>query len=125
VIWGVARAVIVGGGIIGTSVAYHLAKLGLRSSSNLTRLIRYSAELYERLEAGTGQATGWKRCGSLSVARTAEPMVQVERNAALVRSSGVSTRGISRARVSRSRSPAADSPPAAASWPRTTPMASE
>jgi sarcosine dehydrogenase len=115
VIWGVARAVIVGGGIIGTSVAYHLAKLGwrdvvlleqgrlsggttwhaaglvgqLRASSNLTRLIRYSADLYERLEAETGQATGWKRCGSLSVARTAERMVQLERNAALARSYGI------------------------------------
>ena len=86
-----ARAVIVGGGIIGTSVAYHLTQLGwrdvvlleqgslsggttwhaaglvgqLRSSSNFTRLIRYSAELYSRLEAETGQATGWKRCGSV------------------------------------------------------------
>ena len=75
-----ARVVIVGGGIIGTSVAYHLTKLGwrdvvlveqgsvsggttwhaaglvgqLRASSNLTRLIRYSADLYGRLEAETG-----------------------------------------------------------------------
>ncbi len=54
----------------------------LRSSANLTRLIRYSAELYSRLEAETGQATGWKRCGSVSVARTAERMIQLKRNAA-------------------------------------------
>jgi 4-methylaminobutanoate oxidase (formaldehyde-forming) len=110
-----ARVVIVGGGIVGTSVAYHLTKLGwrdvilleqgslsggttwhaaglvgqLRSSSNLTQLIRYSADLYSRLEAETGQATGWKRCGSLSVARTAERLVQLKRNASLARSYGV------------------------------------
>jgi sarcosine dehydrogenase len=116
-----ARAVIVGGGIVGTSVAYHLTKLGwkdvvlleqgglsggttwhaaglvgqLRASSNLTRLIRYSADLYERLEAETGQATGWKRCGSLSVARTVERMVQLERNAALARSFGIDAEVIS------------------------------
>jgi 4-methylaminobutanoate oxidase (formaldehyde-forming) len=110
-----ARAVIVGGGIVGTSVAYHLAGLGwsevvlleqgrlsggttwhaaglvgqLRSSSNLTQLIRYSADLYSRLETETGQATGWKRCGSVSVARTRERMVQLERNAALARSFGI------------------------------------
>ncbi|HEX9126456.1 MAG TPA: FAD-dependent oxidoreductase [Methylomirabilota bacterium] len=115
------RVVIVGGGIIGTSVAYHLTKLGwrdvmlleqgsvsggttwhaaglvgqLRTSSNLTRLIRYSADLYGRLEAETGQATGWKRCGSLSVARTAERMVQLERNAALARSYGIEAEAIS------------------------------
>ncbi len=122
---GQARVVIVGGGIIGTSVAYHLAKLGwrdvvlleqgslsggttwhaaglvgqLRASSNLTRLIRYSADLYERLEAETGQATGWKRCGSLSVARTAERMVQLERNAALARAYGIETEVISAKRA--------------------------
>lgn len=110
-----ARVVIVGGGIVGCSVAYHLTKLGwrdvvlleqgslsggttwhaaglvgqLRSSSNLTQLIRYSAQLYSRLEAETGQATGWKRCGSLSVARTAERLVQLKRNASLARSYGV------------------------------------
>src|SRR5262249_17929927 len=61
----------------------------LRSSSNLTRLIRYSAELYGRLEAETGQATGWKRCGSLSVARTAERMIQLNRNASLARPYGI------------------------------------
>ncbi len=110
-----AQVVIVGGGIIGCSVAYHLTQLGwrdvvlleqggisggttwhaaglvgqLRSSSNLTQLIRYSAELYGRLEAETGQATGWKRCGSVSVARTAERMTQLKRNASLARSFGI------------------------------------
>ncbi len=117
-----AQAVIVGGGIVGTSVAYHLTKLGwrdvvlleqgslsggttwhaaglvgqLRSSSNLTRLIRYSVELYGRLEAETGQATGWKRCGSVSVARTAERMVQLKRNASVANSYGIEAHVISR-----------------------------
>ena len=116
-----AQVVIVGGGIIGCSVAYHLTRLGwrdivlleqggvcggttwhaaglvgqLRSSSNLTQLIRYSAELYGRLEAETGQATGWKRCGSLSVARTAERMIQLKRNASLARSYGIEAEVIS------------------------------
>jgi len=110
-----ARAVVIGGGIVGTSVAYHLTQLGwrdvvlieqgrlsggttwhaaglvgqLRSSSNLTRLIRYSVDLYSCLEAETGQATGWKRCGSVSVARTAERMVQLRRNAALAMAYGI------------------------------------
>ena len=122
-----ARAVIVGGGIVGCSVAYHLTTLGwrdvvlleqgrlsggttwhaaglvgqLRSSANLTRLIRYSADLYGRLEAETGQATGWKRCGSVSVARTAERMVQLKRNAALARAYGVDAEVIGLAEARR------------------------
>ena len=89
-----ARAVIIGGGVVGCSVAYHLAKLGwtevvllerkqltsgttwhaaglvgqLRSSLNLTRLAKYSAELYTNLSAETGQETGFRQSGSLSVA---------------------------------------------------------
>ncbi len=116
-----ARVVIVGGGIIGASVAYHLTRLGwrdvalleqgslssgttwhaaglvgqLRSSSNLTQLIRYSADLYGRLEAETGQATGWTRCGSISVARTTERMIQLKRNASVARSYGIEAEVIS------------------------------
>jgi heterotetrameric sarcosine oxidase gamma subunit len=116
-----AHVVIVGGGIVGASVAYHLTKLGwrdvvlleqerlsggttwhaaglvgqLRSSSNLTQLIRDSVDLYGRLEAETGQATGWKRCGSISVARTAERMVQLRRNASVARSYGIDAEEIS------------------------------
>ena len=116
-----ARVVVVGGGIVGASVAYHLTQLGwrdvvlleqgslsggttwhaaglvgqLRSSSNFTQLIRYSADLYSRLEAETGQATGWKRCGSVSVARTAERMIQLKRNAAMANAYGVEAHVIS------------------------------
>lgn len=110
-----ARVVIIGGGIMGCSTAYHLAKLGwkdvvlleqgrlsggttwhaaglvgqLRSYQNLTRLIRYSTELYARLEAETGLATGWKQCGSLTVARTEERMVLLRRSAAMANAQGV------------------------------------
>src|SRR5690242_18644021 len=117
-----AHVVIIGGGIVGTSVAYHLTRLGwrdvllleqgslscgttwhaaglvgqLRSSSNLTRLIGYSVELYGRLEAETGQSTGWKRCGSVSVARTAERMTQLKRNASVANSYGIEAHVISR-----------------------------
>jgi 4-methylaminobutanoate oxidase (formaldehyde-forming) len=105
---GRARVVIIGGGVIGTSVAYHLAKEGwtdvllleqgtlscgttwhaaglvgpLRASESGTRLVQYSAELYASLEAETGQATGYRNVGGLIVARTEERMVQLRRTAA-------------------------------------------
>ena len=103
-----AQVVIIGGGIIGASVAYHLTKLGitdvmvleqgqlssgttwhaaglvgqLRASESGTRLVQYSAQLYQSLEAETGLATGYKQCGGLTVARTPERMVQLLRTAA-------------------------------------------
>ena len=102
-----ARVVIVGGGVIGTSVAYHLSKLGitdvvlleqgrlssgttwhaaglvgqLRASESLTRLVQYSAQLYAELEAETGLSAGYKRCGGVTVARTQDRMVQLRRTA--------------------------------------------
>jgi 4-methylaminobutanoate oxidase (formaldehyde-forming) len=116
-----ARVVIIGGGIIGCSVAYHLTKLGwtdvvlleqgqlscgttwhaaglvgqLRAQESMTKLIRYSTALYAELEADTGLATGWKQCGSLSVARTAERMTQLKRTAAAARAYGVTCEVIS------------------------------
>jgi 4-methylaminobutanoate oxidase (formaldehyde-forming) len=110
-----ARVVIIGGGIMGCSVAYHLAHLGvtdivlleqgrltsgttwhaaglvgqLRAHESMTRLIRYSTDLYARLEAETGLSTGWKQCGSLAVARSADRMVQLKRTAAVARAYGV------------------------------------
>ena len=109
-----ARAVIVGGGIIGCSTAYHLAKLGwdvvlieahkltsgttfhaaglvgqLRSSANITELLGYSVRLYDTLEAETGQATGWKRNGGLRLACNAERWTEVRRQATTARSFGL------------------------------------
>ncbi|MCB8956851.1 MAG: FAD-dependent oxidoreductase [Mycolicibacterium sp.] len=103
-----AQVVVIGGGIIGTSVAYHLTRLGwtdvllleqgtlscgttwhaaglvgpLRASESGTRLVQYSAELYESLEAETGLATGYRNVGGVIVARTEDRMVQLRRTAA-------------------------------------------
>lgn len=116
-----ARVVIVGGGIIGCSVAYHLTKLGwtdvvlleqgqlsggttwhaaglvgqLRSHANMTGLIQYSTRLYSELEAETGLATGWKNCGSVSVARSADRMTVLKRTAASARAQGIDVEVIS------------------------------
>ena len=116
-----ARVVIIGGGIVGCSVAYHLTKFGwrdvlvlerrqlscgttwhaaglvgqLRSSHNLTRLASYGAVLYEQLEAETGQATGFRRSGSISVARTAERMIELKRGASMAKCFGVDVELIS------------------------------
>jgi len=106
-----ARVVIVGGGVIGCSIAYHLGKLGwsdvvlierkqltsgttwhaaglvgqLRQSMNMTRLARYTAELYRGLEAETGQATGFRQCGSVSLATTPGRMEELKRNASMAK----------------------------------------
>src|ERR1700704_4191389 len=109
-----ARVVIVGGGIIGCSVPYHLPKLGwrdvvlleqgrltagttwhaagligqMRPNRTMTMMSRYGIELYATLEAETGLATGWKQCGSVNVARTAERMTLLRRQMAVAKSFG-------------------------------------
>ena len=115
-----AQVVVVGGGIVGCSVAYHLARLGitdivvleqgkltggttwhaaglvsqLKSNHSLTKLATYSARLYEALEDETGQATGCRTPGSISVAADAERWEEIRRGAAMAVSVGVETREI-------------------------------
>jgi 4-methylaminobutanoate oxidase (formaldehyde-forming) len=116
-----ARVVIIGGGVIGCSVAYHLVKKGwkdvvllerkqltsgttwhaagliaqLRATANMTKLAKYSQELYGNLEAETGVATGFKRCGSITVALTEERKEEIFRQAAMARAFGVEVEEIS------------------------------
>ena len=120
-----ARVVIIGGGIVGCSVAYHLTKLGwkdvvllerkqltsgttwhaagligqLRASANMTKLARYSAELYTGLEEETGVATGFRQVGSITTALTEERKEEIFRNAAMARAFGVPVEEISPAEV--------------------------
>ena len=103
-----AQVVIIGGGIIGTSVAYHLTRLGqadvvlleqgelscgttwhaaglvgqLRANQSGTRLVQYSTQLYSELEDEVGLSTGFKRCGGVTVARSEDRMIQLRRTAA-------------------------------------------
>lgn len=110
-----AKAVVIGGGIIGCSTAYHLAKLGwtdtvllernkltsgttfhaaglvgqLRTSANITQLLGYSVELYKTLEAETGLGTGWKMNGGLRLACNQERWTEVKRQATTAQSFGL------------------------------------
>jgi len=110
-----AQIVIIGGGIIGCSTAYHLTKMGcrdvvllekndltsgstwhaaglvgqLRKERNITRMLQYSVSLYEKLEAETGLATGWKKSGCLHLASTQERMHELKAGATTARSFGL------------------------------------
>jgi 4-methylaminobutanoate oxidase (formaldehyde-forming) len=116
-----AQVVVIGGGVVGCSVAYHLTKLGwkdvvllerktltsgttwaaaglvgqLWASSALTKLAKYGTELYARLEAETGQTTGFVRSGSLRVARTEARKSEYDRAAGMARAFGVEIEEIS------------------------------
>lgn len=112
---GSARIVIVGGGIVGCSIAYHLARRGvtevvlleraeltsgttwhaaglvgqLRATHNLTRLAQYTSGLFASLEAETGQATGFRQTGSVSVAAGPERFEELKRQASMARVFGL------------------------------------
>ena len=118
-----AQVVIVGGGIVGCSVAYHLARLGwtdvvlleqgqlscgttwhaagiigqLRTHPSLTRLMLDSSRLYAGLEAETGLGTGWNQSGALWVAASEDRMVQLRRTVDMARAQGVQAHLISAA----------------------------
>jgi len=110
-----AKVVIVGGGVIGTSVAYHLTKLGwkdvvlleqarlgggtswhaaglvgrLRTSNSMTRINKYTVELCSQLQQETGHSVGWKQVGSLIVAKSEDRMIQLRRTMAMAELFGV------------------------------------
>ena len=116
-----ADVVIVGGGIVGASIAYHLAKIGitntvllerkqltsgttwhaaglvgqLRASRNLTELAKYTTGLFEGLEQETGQATGFKQNGSISIALTEGRMEELKRGASMAKNFGLAVDVIS------------------------------
>ena len=110
-----AKVVIVGGGIAGASVAYHLTKLGwrdvwlleqnklgggttwhaagmvgrLRTTNSMTKINQASAELYAGLEMETGRSVGWKQVGSIIVGKSKDRMIQLQRTCAMAELMGV------------------------------------
>ena len=116
-----AQVVIIGGGVVGCSVAYHLTRLGwrdvvllerkrltsgttwhaaglvgqLRATHNLTRLAQYTADLYAALEDETGQATGFRQNGSLSIASDEERFEEFRRGASMASCFGLEVEVVS------------------------------
>lgn len=116
-----ASTVVIGGGIMGCSTLYHLAKMGvtdaillernkltsgttwhsaaqvraLRHSRNLTRMIQYSVDLYSQLEQETGQSVGWIQKGSLSIATNPDRLTHIKRQEALAHAYGIDARSVS------------------------------
>src|SRR4030043_1365414 len=110
-----AQVVIIGGGITGCSIAYHLTKMGwtdvilldkgeltsgatfhaaglvgqLRASANITKMLKYSVELYSRLEEETGQHTAWSPVGGLRIASSKDRMEELRRSAAMAKTFGL------------------------------------
>ncbi|HTV51748.1 MAG TPA: FAD-dependent oxidoreductase [Steroidobacteraceae bacterium] len=122
-----ARVVIIGGGVIGCSIAYHLAELGwrdvlllernrltsgttwhaagllttLRDSETQTRLAKYTQDLYRALEKKTGQATGLIGCGSIQLAMTADKAEEMRRGVRLAAHFGIEAHEIGAGQVKR------------------------
>lgn len=120
-----ADVVIIGGGIVGCSIAYHLTKLGitdvlllerrqltcgttwhaagligqLRATRRMTELAKYTSELLHALEAETGQATGFKQNGSISLALDSERFAELKRGASMAKSFGLSVEVIGPAEI--------------------------
>jgi 4-methylaminobutanoate oxidase (formaldehyde-forming) len=121
------RILIVGGGAIGTSLAYHLGREGardvllvekaqlthgstwhaaglvgqLRGKRNLTRLMQNSVALFDRLEAETGQAISWKKVGSLRLAGSADRWSEILRAMGQAKSFGVDCQALSAGEAKR------------------------
>ena len=115
-----AEIIIIGGGIVGCSIAYHLAKKGVKDvvllerkqltcgttwhaaglvsmlwpTPTLTNLAKYCHELYASLESETGQATGYKRIGSVSLARNSERLEELQRTSSMAKVFGVASQMI-------------------------------
>lgn len=120
-----ADVIIIGGGVAGCSIAYHLARVGitdvvlcerrqltcgttwhaaglvtqLRATRNMTELAKYTGELFGTLEEETGQATGYKQNGSLRIANTEARLEELKRGASMARNFGLKAQAISPAEI--------------------------